>query len=136
MSRIFSTNFLTTITFYFRYFMQLWNDFFDPRQVLEQPTITQMPAFQIEAFTNQVVDQRLLVTVQIQVGQNIETLTGQLFSAQRQKNAYFMTIPQNKKLTRIIFKKQIIAIALNNSNGTLTRVSPAVKTPLTLRKTS
>ena len=122
--------------FYFQLLLTKWNTFFDPAQVLEQEQIPSMPEFQIDSFIEKAIQNNIPVKINVQAGQHTESIEGQLFKDFRHQDTFFMTTPENRKLIRIIFKKQIIAIALNNSNGTLTRVSPAVKTPLTLRKTS
>lgn len=136
MNRIFNNQLFMLVKTCFSYLLQKWNTFFDPQQVLEQPTTVQMPAFQIEAFIKQAISYRLPVSVQLKIGQDIETLNGQLFTANRQTDAYFMTTPNNNKLTRIIFKNQITAISLNDHPGTLAQFKPRKRLELTMKKTS
>lgn len=130
------TSFLfAKVRFYFQLFLKNWNDFFDPDQVLEQEQTPTMPAFQINSFIDNALKNQTIVKLNVQTGQHIEMIEGQLFEDHRHQDVYFMTAPHNKKLTRIIFKKQIIGISMNNSTNT---ISPdtTLKTRTRLRKTS
>lgn len=126
---------LAKVRFYFQSILKNWNDFFDPDQVLEQEQTPTMPAFQINSFIDNALKNQTIVKLNIQIGQHTEMIEGQLFEDHRHQDVYFMTTPHNKKLTRIIFKKQIVSISMSSSTNTATP-NTTLKTRTRLRKTS
>ncbi|GEN47427.1 hypothetical protein [Ligilactobacillus pobuzihii] len=126
---------LAKVRFYFQSILKNWNDFFDPDQVLEQEQTPTMPAFQINSFIDNALKNQTIIKLNIQTGQHTEMIEGQLFEDHRHQDVYFMTTPHNKKLTRIVFKKQIVGISMSSSTNTVTPTT-TLKTRTRLRKTS
>ncbi len=116
-------------------FVDLWNKFFDPNGVLEQERMAAIPDFQLDFFIAKAIHKELSVDLQIKVGSDIENVTGQIFQARRQPNAIFLTQVSNQKVTRIIFKDQIVSLSLADNRGGL-ELDPIMKKITRLRKTS
>ena len=122
--------------FYFQLLLTKWNTFFDPAQVLEQEQIPSMPEFQIDSFIEKAIQNNIPVKINVQAGQHTESIEGQLFKDFRHQDTFFMTTPENRKLIRIIFKKQITAISTSGSFKSTIRTASSSDYPFKLRKTS
>lgn len=126
----------TKVHFYFYLLLSKLNDFFDPRQVVEQEQAPSMPEFQIDSFIEKALVNNLPVKINLQAGTHTEVIEGDLFKDIRHQDAFFMTTPGNRKLIRIIFKKQITAVSLSESFKPKVNTASSLARPFKLRKTS